>query len=119
MFSRSKSTVFSLLFVAFSLFAELKYGWSSFFSCSGAVVTLSGLFLNIKHSLHFHLKIPKENIHYILSGFGIFGSKATEEDLNRVDEVLSDEVFGVAFMVIGTVIWAYGNYLVAFINPIP
>ena len=109
-FHRYRSLAFCLTFSAVSIFAELAYKIPGLFSCSGAIFTIAGLFLNIKHSLHFHLKIPKRSIHYILTGAATFGSPMTEADEKKVDSVLADEMFGVAFMIIGTLIWAYGSY---------
>jgi hypothetical protein len=117
MFDRLRSFIFSSVFVLLSFFAEWKLGWANIFSCSGAVVTLSGLFLNIKHSLHFHLAIPKENLHYIFSGAAVWGSTPTDDDLKLVDEILLDEIYGTVFMVVGTIIWAYGSYLMQLITP--
>ncbi len=111
-FDRSRSLLFSASFVFLSFIAEWKLGWVNFFSCSGAIVTLSGLFLNIKHSLHFHLNLPKESLYYMLFDVSSWGSEPSEEDLKKVDSVLADESYGVAFMVIGTLIWAYGGFLI-------
>lgn len=84
----------------------------SFFSCSGAIATIAGLFLNIKHSLNFHLKIPKTNLYNKLAGAGMFGTATiTKEQEEWVDNIISDEVFGVSFMIIGTIVWAYGSFL--------
>jgi hypothetical protein len=116
MFDRLRSLTFSSVFVLLSFVAEWKLGWTNLFSCSGAIVTLSGLFLNIKHSLHFHLEIPKENLHYIFHRVAVIGSEPTEKDLQRVDDIIQDEIYGTIFMVIGTIIWAYGNYLILFIT---
>jgi hypothetical protein len=57
-FDRWRSLAFCLLFVGTSWFVEIRWQVPSLFADSGAVVTLAGLFLNIKHSLHFHLNIP-------------------------------------------------------------
>lgn len=112
MFNRARSVKFSMGFSFVSFLAEMIFGVHGLFSCSGAIITLSGLFLNIKHSLHFHLKLPKENLHYILSGAGVFGSRPTEKDIEAVDEILKDEIYGTVFMIVGTLIWAYGGYFV-------
>lgn len=86
------------------------------FSCSGAVITVAGLFLNIKHSLHFHLDLPKERIFNMLNGMGPLGHQMTEADEKRVDGVLADEMAGVAFMIVGTFVWAYGAFIVRVIS---
>lgn len=112
LFKRLRSLIFSVTFVLLSFVAEMAFHWQGFFSCSGAIVTLAGLFLNIKNSLHFHLNIPKRNLHNLLSGAMVFGSEPTEEDYARVDDIIQDEIYGTAFMVIGTLIWAYGSYFV-------
>lgn len=78
------------------------------FTSSGAVVTLAGLFLNIKHSLHFHLEIPRISLYNLLKGAAPFGELTIPKDQDAwVDGILADEMFGVAFMLVGTLIWAY------------
>jgi hypothetical protein len=104
---------FCLVVVAISLYAELRVCLLGLFSCSGAVISIAGLFLNIKHSLHFHLRLSKSRLYNILAGAAIWGSDSvTPEQEKWVDNILSDEMFGVAFMIIGTLIWAYGSYLI-------
>ncbi|GEM_PF-2826071 len=116
MFDRTRSLIFSLVFVLLSVIAEQQLGWVNFFSCSGAILTLSGLFLNIKHSLYFHLNISKISVYYMTSGAGVFGHEPSPEGMKRVDELLADEIYGTTFMVVGTLIWAYGNYLMPVIG---
>lgn len=116
-FDRLKALWFCTLWVVASLLLECICQWKGFFSCSGAIVSIAGIFLNIKHSLHFHLKLPKTNIHNMLKGAGPFGSSTmSKEEENRVDNIISDEIFGVTFMIVGTLIWAYGVYLITAIN---
>ena len=117
LFNRSKSLLFCGLYVAASLLLELHFQWGGIFSCSGAIVTIAGMFLNIKHSLHFHLSLPKINIYHMLSGAGIWGEETINDTQEKwVDNIISDEMFGVTFMIFGTLIWAYGAYLITAIN---
>jgi hypothetical protein len=111
-FDRKKSLVFCITFSTLSLVIEMLAKIPSFFSCSGAIVTIAGLFLNIKHSLSFHLEIPKINLYNKLAGAGMFGTATiTKEQEEWVDNIISDEIFGVSFMIIGTIVWAYGSFL--------
>lgn len=113
-FDRRRSLWLCTLFVVASLCVEQYLGVGNFFSCSGALVTLAGLFLNIKYSLNFHLRLPKVVLYNKLAGAGVYGTaQITKEQEQWVDEILSDEMYGVSFMIIGTLIWAYGSYLVA------
>lgn len=113
-FNRKYSFVFCVAYSFLSLIAEVKLHWIGFFSASGAIISLAGLFLNIKLSLRFHLNLPVRNLVNIINGsFGFGVSEVTKEHERRVNEVLLDEIFGVAFMIMGTIIWAYGSYLVA------
>ncbi|MFT7007647.1 MAG: hypothetical protein ACJAXJ_002176 [Colwellia sp.] len=115
-FNRYVLLVLALLFSLSSLWFSSFPGHNNLFSSSGAVVTVAGLFLNIKHTLLFHLKIPLANKYDILHGGSSFGtSKFTPEQEKRIRSVLLDEKFGVSFMIFGTLIWAYGNYLVKYI----
>jgi hypothetical protein len=113
-FNRKRSLWLCILFVLASFGIEKYLGIANFFSCSGAVVTLAGLFLNIKYSLNFHLQLPKVNLYNKLAGAGVWGTvQVTKEQERWVDEILSDEMYGVTFMIVGTLIWAYGGYLIA------
>jgi hypothetical protein len=95
-----------------SFFVECRFHVPSFFSCSGAVISLAGLFLNIKYSLNFHLKLPPIALYNKLAGAGVYGtSNVTKENEEWVRSILADEMFGVSFMIVGTLIWAYGPYL--------
>jgi hypothetical protein len=112
-FDRKKSLWFCTLFVLISLIVEKHFHVENLFSCSGAVVTLAGLFLNIKYSLNFHLKLSKIRLFNKLGGAGVFGtSTITKEQEELVDAILADEMFGVSFMILGTLIWAYGSYFI-------
>ncbi len=115
-FQRNRSMVASIFIVLIALYLEIKFGWTNLFASSGAIVSLAGLFLNIKYSLHFHLPIPKDRIYYMLSGMGVLGKEPSENDLRWVDEILRDEMFGVALMISGTIIWAFGGYLMALVK---
>jgi len=101
-FERMRSLYFCIGFVGLSAIVEFKFGWIGIFSASGSVVSLAGLFLNIKHSLNFHLNIPINSIYNKLAGAGIFGSQVTPEGEKWVQGVLSDEVYGVAFRNVST-----------------
>lgn len=110
-FNRNWSLFFCIAFVALSLLLEIKIGWAGLFSASGAVVSLAGLFLNIKYTLNFHLNLPINRLYNKLIGAAILGSNVTPEGERWVKGILLDEVYGVAFMISGTIIWAYGSYL--------
>jgi hypothetical protein len=112
LFDRRRSSIFCIGVVSLSVFAEMKLSVPGLFSCSGAIVSIAGLFLNIKYSLNFHLKIPKIGLYNKLAGAGVYGTATINEDQERwMNDILGDEMFGVAFMIIGTLIWAYGSYL--------
>lgn len=114
LFNRKRSLLFCVAFVLASYFVEIKYCVPAFFSCSGAIVSIAGIFLNIKHSLNFHLNIPMVGLYNKLAGAGIFGtSNINSEQEKWVSDILADEMYGVSFMVVGTIIWAYGSYFVA------
>lgn len=110
-----------ILLVLAMIFSSVSFWLSScpkhlnLFSSSGAVVTVAGLFLNIKHTLLFHLKVPLKNKYNIRFGGHQFGAnKLDPEQKAKIKGVLLDEKFGISFMIIGTIIWAYGNYLVEY-----
>ena len=111
LFNRNNAVIASLGFAVLSLIMELRYGWDGFFSASGAFISTAGLFLNIKHSLHFHLDRTRGSlISELVQGAAVFGSDITPEQSSQFDEIILDEVFGVCLMIVGTVVWAYGIY---------
>lgn len=68
--------------------------------------------MNIKYGLKFHLNKTKEILYNEYKGAGYFGkSHLTDEDVKWVDGILLDEKYGVCFMIFGTIIWAYGDFL--------
>lgn len=115
-FDRKRALIFCLMISLLSLFVELCAKTPTIFSCSGAIFTLAGLFLNIKHNFYFHLGLPKLNLFNIISGAGTFGTaELTHEQEAKVDDFISDEKYGIAFMVVGTLIWAYGSLFLEFL----
>lgn len=113
-FKRGFLAILAISICALSLYATIYWGWrEDLFASSGALVTVCGLFLNIKHTMVFHLDISEEKKYNIKAGAGIMGSRfITDEQKAWTRDVLKDEKYGVAFMIIGTVIWAYGTILV-------
>lgn len=80
------------------------------FASSGAVITLGGLLLNIKHGQIFHrrnLSYKQKHEHY--TGAGLFSSiQFSVEDLILIKNVMLDEILGTLLVILGTLIWAYG-----------
>jgi hypothetical protein len=80
------------------------------FAPSGAIITLAGLFLNIKQGQLFHKKnltLKKKSDTY--NGCMVLSDdKFTLNDQIVINKALLDEKFGTIFMIIGTIIWAYG-----------
>lgn len=77
-------------------------------------MTLCGLFLNIKYSLNFHLEKTKLEIFNKLYPEALSGSNDSfpvECRERIVDDVIADEIWGTTFMVIGTLIWAFGGFI--------
>jgi len=116
-FNRYILLVLAIFFCAVSLYFSLTSPNNDLFSSSGAVITVAGLFLNIKHTLAFHLDIPLINKFNLKEGaFGFGSDSLSEEQKKWINNVLSDEKYGVLFMVIGTLIWAYGAYFVEWLK---
>ena len=116
LFSISRASIFCGSLALISLWGEIFQGVDTLFSCSGAIFTLAGLFLNVKHSLHFHLNLPKENLANMIGGGGTFKISLTKEIDEWVDSVIRDEIAGVIFIVVGTLIWGYGSFVVRLIK---
>lgn len=118
-FKRNILLVLAIIFCLCSLAISLLPPNKDLFSGSGAVTTVAGLFLNIKHTMIFHLKIPLINKYHLRAGaFGFGVDELSEEQEKRIKSILSDEKYGVSFMLTGTIIWTYGTYLVELLKNI-
>jgi hypothetical protein len=63
------------------------------------------------------LNIPRVSLFNLLRGGGPLGElTVSTEDYAWVDGILADEMLGVAFMIAGTLIWAYGGFLIAWMG---
>ncbi|WP_317204529.1 hypothetical protein [Janthinobacterium sp.] len=118
-FNRKKALLFCTIISVFSYFLESCLKINNLFSSSGAIFTIAGLFLNIKLTAHFHLKLPNGNDlgidskHAMITGrFSFGGNESQSEKEIIVREVESDEIWGATLMVVGTLIWGYGSYLI-------
>ena len=95
-FNRYILLVLTIIFCGVSLVISLIPQSKDLFSSAGAVVTVAGLFLNIKHTMAFHLKIPLVNKYRLKTGaFGLGTNELNEEQEKRIKNILSDEKFGV------------------------
>lgn len=118
-FYKKRALAFCGSIALISYITEYFFCIENLFSSSGAIFTIAGLFLNIKLTAIFHLKLPNgeplgvSSKHSIISGHGTFGGGTPKEEQERkVKEVESDEVWGASLMVIGTLIWGYGSYFI-------
>lgn len=121
-FNRRVALIFCAAISFVSYIAESKLHIENLFSSSGAIFTIAGLFLNIKLTAHFHLRLPNgdplgvDSKYAMISGRSTFGGgESTIEKENKVREVENDEIWGATLMVIGTLIWGYGSYLLKLI----
>lgn len=118
-FNRLAALLFCASISLISYALEYIFSIENLFSSSGAIFTLAGIFLNIKLTAHYHLKLPNgeplgvDSKYAMISGEGVFGgSENKDEKENKVKEVESDEIWGASLMVAGTLIWGYGSYLI-------
>lgn len=101
-----------------SLVLSLVTGEPHWFARSGSVVTVFGLLLLIKHSvLCAGTDIESamlEKLHY-RRGYAppTRGTAAYERDIRHTRRILIDEMLGFMMSLIGTVIWGYGDLLIA------
>ncbi|MEG2707147.1 MAG: hypothetical protein RR959_07375 [Erysipelotrichaceae bacterium] len=126
-FNRLRSILVCIVFMCASFLIEIRYGLDNFFSSSGTIFTLAGLFLNIKLTNLFHLKQENEEgkkvplnltskYYLIVQAFG-FAEEVTEDTKQRtVREREADEICGVALMIFGTILWGYGSYFIIYWN---
>jgi hypothetical protein len=116
-FERNRALVVCVLFSVVSYFVESELQVQSFFANSGTVFTLAGLFLNIKNSMSFHLKISDVSKVNFISGASVWGtSDPEEESIRNAESVMDDEIYGTIFMVFGTLLWGYGGYFFNFLG---
>ncbi len=126
-FNRVRATIVCILFMLISFFIEIQFNLANFFSSSGTIFTLAGLFLNIKITALFHLKQKngddkKEPLsttakyYMIVQAFGFAEEVSEEEKQSTVKDRESDEIWGVCLMIFGTVLWGYGSYFILFWN---
>lgn len=105
-----------------SFFIEVNCSVKGFFSASGTLFTVAGLFLNIKLTALFHRKqmingkkvpLNTDSKYYLIVGtFGFAPDTSQKEKEARVRDVESDEIWGVILMIFGTFLWGYGSYLI-------
>lgn len=104
--------------VGISLLVSLASGDTQWFSRAGSVATVLGLLLLIKHNVLCSgtdlADAMAEKLHYRrMRAPPPPGSKQYREDLRRTRRILFDEFTGFMITIIGTVIWAYGDLLIA------
>jgi len=124
-FRRQRAIFLCLLFCFGSLLVECVFLVKGFFAASGTLFTLAGLFLSIKSTMHFHLRLPNGNklgVHSkyaMMTGRGTFGGNESDSEKTEfVREVELDEVWAVVFIIAGTILWGYGQYFVLLIPSI-
>ena len=116
-FKKEIALLFCLIWSFISFSIEIRFNVDNLFSSSGAILTIAGLFLNIKLTAHFHLKMPNgdplgdASKYAMITNRGTWsGNETPEEQRKKVLEVESDEIWGSSMMVVGTIIWGYGSY---------
>lgn len=128
-FNRVRATLICCLFMSLSFYIEINYELENFFSSSGTLFTLSGLFLNIKLTALFHRK--QKNIdgteeplsltakyYTVVQVFGFAEEVSEQEKETTVRNTESDEIWGVFLMIFGTILWGYGSYFIVYWNSI-
>lgn len=116
-FERCRSVLVCSSFMLFSLWVEIVCNIPNFFSSSGTLFTVAGLFLNIKHTAIFHLeKSVNQKYDLIDSAFGF--AEEVEDKVKEavVKNVEADELYGILLMIFGTALWGYGSYLISFLT---
>lgn len=101
----------SVIAVLVSCYLTNKLSNPSIFSSSGSIPILAGLLLSIKNTMLFPLRISLEGKYNKYNGIGTFCGEFGKEQQDEINAVLNDEKFGVCFVVIGTLISGYGQYL--------
>ncbi len=122
-FIKERALYFCLSAAFISFLTEVIFHVNNLFSSSGSIFTLAGLFLNIKLTAHFHLKLKsgeRLGIHSkyaMITARGSFGGSETLEEKEKVvKKVEGDEIWGASLMIAGTIIWGYGSYFITFIG---
>lgn len=92
---------------------------SHWFARSGAVVTVLGLLLTIKHNVLSSSRdinaIVAEKRHYAYFAPDK-DSPVHQKDLQMARHIMRDEYLGLAFTVVGTVVWGYGDIVYGWVT---
>jgi hypothetical protein len=83
---------------------------------SGSIITVLGILLTIKHSIFSESRdiksVVKERNHYAVYAPDE-SSEAYKKHEAHAKLIIRDEYLGAAFTIVGTIIWGYGDLLVA------
>lgn len=112
------NTWFLLLMILVIAFLSI---WKAFgvsdplwFSRGGALITVLGLLLTVKHSILSSGRdldsIVNEKFHYAVYAPSP-GDERWESDRLQAKKIMRDEYIGIVTTIIGTVIWGYGDLI--------
>jgi len=108
-----------VILISWLFFSLASFFWAVYktdgdlFAASGAIGTTLGLLLNIKYGLLTYSSMTDKELYDHKTGvFGLSSVTLSEEQRKELRIMVSDEKIGIFLMVLGTLIWAYGSYLV-------
>lgn len=116
----SKALILSLIVSAISIWLSLRFQDWSWFARSGSIIVVIGLFLTstqiIENSRRLNMR-RRHHGHNFGRDFADDIKKRTLEDSRHHDEdVWESGLKGLYLLIIGTVIWGYGDLLAFFFN---
>jgi len=115
--NRNTLLVFCIFVSALSLYTSvycLKEEQLNLFASSGAIMSVAGLFLTIKHTLIVTWLIPVDwatNILKYGSGASLSNGENKQKDYENTINIKKDEQYGICLIIIGNIVWAYSLYI--------
>jgi hypothetical protein len=108
----------ALIVLATSFCVATVISESHWFSRAGAVTTILGLLLTIKHNVlsssrDIHV-VVMEKCHYA-NWAPDRSSPSYQKDMEMARRVMKDEYIGLILTVVGTIVWAYGDFIHGFV----
>lgn len=117
------SIVLVVVYCIASFYLGQRFNDINLFAASGAVVTVFGLFSMIRFTT-IEKYLNQERI--VAASTGVTGPPLSADDSKRLakqnqeqarlrlQQELRSELKGISFTIVGTLIWAYGNYVPVF-----
>ena len=104
---------FWLVVLVISYLLAERFKDPNLFAASGAIGTMFGMLLNIKYGLLTYSDKTDVELYNQINGAAQFGTlQLGDKQRKELKDKVHDEIFGLSFMILGTIVWGYGGYIV-------